>query len=135
QGKHEKAKPLLERSVAINEATFGLEHPHVVASLNDLAAILEKQGKYAEAQPLYERSLAINEKTHGPDHQDVATSLNNLAVLVCEQGNYVEARRHLERALQIRTSVLGGMDPDTIEIRDTLEFVRDQVGENRADTA
>ncbi|CAN0548086.1 unnamed protein product, partial [Ectocarpus sp. 8 AP-2014] len=77
-------------------------------------------GKYAEAKPLYERSLAINEKAHGPDHQDVATSLNNLAVLVCEQGNYDEARRHLERALQIRTNVLGGMDPDTIEIRDTL---------------
>ncbi|CAM9800433.1 unnamed protein product, partial [Ectocarpus sp. 6 AP-2014] len=43
------------------------------------------------------------------------------------QGNYDEARRHLERALQIRTNVLGGMGPDTIEIRDTLEFVRDQI--------
>lgn len=43
QGKHDEAKPLLERSVAIYEATFGVEHPHVVASLNDLAAILKKQ--------------------------------------------------------------------------------------------
>jgi tetratricopeptide (TPR) repeat protein len=33
----------------------------VASTLNNLAALLERQGKYDEAEPLYRRALAIKE--------------------------------------------------------------------------
>ena len=49
-------------------------HPHVAASLDNLAALYHTQGQYAKAEPLYKRALAIYEKVLGQDHIHVATS-------------------------------------------------------------
>ena len=75
--------------------------PMLRRSLNNLAALYDKQGRYADAEPLYKRSLAIQEKALGPDHPDVATSLNNLAVLYQEQGRYADAEPLYKRSLAI----------------------------------
>ena len=48
---------MYERSLAIWEKTFGLEHPDLALALNNLAGLLETQGSYAEARPLFERGL------------------------------------------------------------------------------
>ncbi len=57
QGSYSEARPLFERSLAIDEKTLGPEHPDVAITLNNLAILLEQQGSYAEARPLYERGL------------------------------------------------------------------------------
>ena len=38
------ARPLLERALAIDEAAYGPDHPHVAAALNNLAQILQDLG-------------------------------------------------------------------------------------------
>ena len=62
------ARPLLERAVAIDEATYGPGHPAVAIRLNNLAQILQDLGQPEQARPLQERALAIDEATYGPDH-------------------------------------------------------------------
>ena len=42
------ALPLYKRSLEIREATLGMEHPDVEASLNNLAAIMQQQGLWNE---------------------------------------------------------------------------------------
>ena len=69
----------MRRALAIDEKSFGPEHPNVAISLNNLAQLLQATNRLAEAEPLMRRALAIDEKSLGPEHPDVATSLNNLA--------------------------------------------------------
>ncbi len=73
----------------------------MAASLNNLAALYQKQGHYAEAEPLYQRSLAIREKALGPEHPDVAKNLDNLALLYQAQGRYAEALGSIRKAAAI----------------------------------
>ena len=99
-----EAEPLYRRALAIDEASYGPDHPDVATDLNNLAALLQATNRLAEAEPLYRRALAIDEASYGPDHPDVATVLNNLAVLLQATNRLAEAeplsRRQLEILLQ-----------------------------------
>src|SRR5690242_17527105 len=66
-----EARPLAERALAIDEATYGPDHPTVGVDLNNLALILQDLGQPGEARRLAERALAIAEAAYGPDHDEV----------------------------------------------------------------
>jgi len=59
QGAHDKAEPLLKRSLAIKEKALGPDHPDLADRLDNLAKFYKTQGAYDKAEPLYERLLAI----------------------------------------------------------------------------
>src|ERR1017187_5581719 len=98
------AQALLERALAIDEATYGPAHPAVATDLNDLAQILRALGQPRAARPLQERALAIDEATYGPAHPAVATNLNNLAQILQDLGQPEAARPLQERARLDRKS-------------------------------
>ena len=91
-----------ERALAIVEKSLGPEHPHVAASLNNLALLYQAQDRYAEAELFYSWSLAIYEKALGPEHPDVATSLENYALLLRKISRRAEAAKMNARAKAIR---------------------------------
>ena len=95
------ARPLLERALAIDEAAYGPDHPHVATALNNLAQILQDLGQPGQARPLQERALAIDEAAYGPDHPAVARDLNNLALILRALRQPGLARPLLERALAV----------------------------------
>ena len=74
-----EAEPLMRRALAIDEQSYGPDHPDVAIRLNNLALLLQDTNRLAEAEPLMRRALAIDEKSYGPDHPNVAIRLNNLA--------------------------------------------------------
>ena len=78
----EEAEPLMRRALAIDEKSYGPEHPNVAIRLNNLAQLLQATNRLEEAEPLMRRALAIDEKSYGPEHPDVARDLNNLAQLL-----------------------------------------------------
>jgi CHAT domain-containing protein len=86
--------------LVIREKVFGLDHPDVGASLNNLAGLYARQGRYADAEPLYKRSLVIKETAFGSEHPDVAITLNNLAELYLFQGRYANALSLVRTAAQ-----------------------------------
>jgi hypothetical protein len=47
----QEARPLLERALSIDEATFGPDHPNVAIRLNNLALILRDLKLPVEARP------------------------------------------------------------------------------------
>jgi Tfp pilus assembly protein PilF len=51
----------MRRALAIDEASFGPEHPDVARDLNNLAALLADTNSLGEAEPLYRRALAIDD--------------------------------------------------------------------------
>ena len=64
----------MRRALAIDEKSFGPDHPNVARDLNNLAQLLQATNRLAEAEPLMRRALAIDEKSFGPDHPNVATA-------------------------------------------------------------
>ena len=76
-----EAEPLMRRALAIDEQSYGTDHPDVARDLNNLAQLLQDTNRLAEAEPLIRRALAIDEQSYGTDHPDVAIRLNNLAAV------------------------------------------------------
>jgi CHAT domain-containing protein/tetratricopeptide (TPR) repeat protein len=111
QGRYADAEPLFRRSLAMDEAALGRDHPTVATTLSNLAGLYMSQGRDADAEPLLKRGLAIREKALGPGHLDVAMSLNNLATLYRKQSRYADAEALLTRSFAIFASALGREHP------------------------
>ena len=106
-----RSEPLLRRALAIDEASYGPEHPNVARDLSNLAQLLHTTNRLAEAEPLMRRALAIDEACYGPEHPNVATDLNNLAGLLQDTNRFAEAQRLLRRALAIDEASYGPEHP------------------------
>ncbi len=74
----------MRRSLAIDEKSFGKDHPIVARDLNNLGILLQSRGRLAEAESLMRRSLAIFETSLGVEHPLTATVRGNLARLLTE---------------------------------------------------
>ena len=102
-----EAEPLMRRALAIDEQSYGPDHPDVATDLNNLARLLQATNRLAEAEPLMRRALAIDEQSYGPDHPKVATDLNNLAALApghqpAGRGRAADAPRAGDRRAELR---------------------------------
>jgi len=75
---YKEAEPLMKRALAIDEASFGKDHPKVARDLNNLAQLYQDTNRLSEAEPLMKRALAIFEKSFGPDHPNTITVRKNL---------------------------------------------------------
>ena len=96
-------------------------------TLNNLAALYDKQGRHAEAEGLNKRSLAIREEALGPSHPDVAETLFNLAIEYDRQGKSSKAEGFYKRALAIREEALGVNHPEVFQtINGLARLYRDQ---------
>ena len=75
-----EAEPLYRRALAIDEKSFGPEHPKVAIRLNNLAGLLRDANRLAEAEPLYRQVLRIlAEFGHrtGHEHPHFRTAIEN----------------------------------------------------------
>lgn len=75
---YKEAEPLMRRALAIDEASFGDDHPNVAIRLNNLAGLLQATDRLKEAGPLYRRALKIFEDILGADHPSTQTVRGNL---------------------------------------------------------
>jgi len=116
-GLFDRARPLLERSLAIRSEQLGPSHLDVAESLTYLGHLSRQQGDLVAAEELYRRALAIREGALDPDDPDVAASLNLVAVVVWDRGRYAEAEPLYRQALAIREKALSADSPDLAETR------------------
>ncbi len=101
----------MRRALAIDEASFGKDHPDVAINLNNLATLLQATNRLGEAEPLMRRALAITEASLGKDHPTVAIRLNNLAALLQATNRLAEAEPLMRRALAIDEAGFGKDHP------------------------
>ncbi len=81
-----EAEPLMRRALAIDEKSYGPDHPNVAIRLNNLAMLLQATNRLAEAEPLMRRALSILETSLGPDHPNTVIVRDNLAALEAALG-------------------------------------------------
>ncbi len=128
-GDYGGARTAYERALAIDEATFGPDHPNVARDANNLGSVLDDMGDYSGARTAYERALAIDEATFGPDHPNVARDVNNLGSVLSDMGDYSGARAAYERALAIDQAALGPDHPKVATRVNNLGLVLRALGD------
>jgi len=62
QDSYDKAEPLMQRALAINEKELGEEHPTVARTLKNYAALLRQTNRATQADELDARAKAIQKK-------------------------------------------------------------------------
>ena len=84
-----EAEPLYRRALAIDEASFGSEHPNVAIRLNNLAQLLRATDRLAEAEPLMRQALEIFvdfERKTSRQHPNRDAAIENYAGLLAAMG-------------------------------------------------
>jgi CHAT domain-containing protein len=77
------------------------DHPHLGASLTNLAATYHRLGRYEDAIITHRRALSIFEKALGLEHINVSRSLSNLSALELANGDLPGAVELQRRAVDI----------------------------------
>jgi len=126
KARHQEAEPLSRRALAIDESSYGPDHPQVAIDLNNLASLLHVLHRHSEAEPLLRRSLAIVEAAYGLDHPRVAIDLNNLAELLRATNRHSEAEPLSRRALAIDEVSHG---PDHPRVATSLNTLANLLGD------
>lgn len=107
QGDHPKAKGLLQRALAIREASSDKNKADVAKILNSQAEMYRAQGQYAKAEALYLKAIAIVEQSVGTSDPFLGLPLLNLAELYRHQGSYAKAEEFYLRVLALWVPSLG----------------------------
>ena len=75
--------------MAIDEQSFGAEHPDVATDLNNLARLLQATNRLAEAEPLMRRCVGIFHQfgdATGYQHPNLPAAVENYRRLLAEMG-------------------------------------------------
>ena len=87
------AEPLYRRALAMDESSYGADHPNVARDLNNLAQLLQATNRLGEAEPLMRRMVAIFLKffaSTGYPHPHWEVALGNYVKLMQAMGRTQE---------------------------------------------
>ena len=110
-----EAEQYIRRALAIDEASYGPNHPSVANSLNNLAECQRATNRLDGAESLYRRALAIDAASYVRDHTAVATHVTHLALLLQATNRSDEAEPFYRRGLEIFQHFNRVTDHDVIE--------------------
>jgi len=95
---------LMRRALAIDEQSYGPEHPKVAIRLSNLAALLKATNRLGEAEPLLRRSveiLAAFQQATGHQHPHLPAVRHNYLDLLAAMGlSPEEASNRIEGILR-----------------------------------
>jgi tetratricopeptide (TPR) repeat protein len=123
RAEHSTAMRLLERALAICQASLPADHPTTAQCLITLGLVLRDQGDLDRAHTHLERALSIHKARFGPDHPTTAWSLNHVANVLHARGDLDGARSLHERAVAIFEARLGADDLATANSLENLAGV------------
>ncbi|KAI1132153.1 hypothetical protein F5Y10DRAFT_6263 [Nemania abortiva] len=127
-GKYSEAEQLYRQTLQLQEEVLGREHPSTLASMNNLANVLDDQGKYEEAEKMHRQTLQLKEEVLGREHPSTLNSMHNLADVLDSQGKYEEAEKIYRQTLQLDEGVLGREHPSTFNSMNNLAIVLNNQG-------
>ena len=118
-----------EEVVAARTRLLGTDHPDTLASMNNLAAMLQEEGDLDAARQLHEQVAITAKRVLGEDHSSTLASLNNLAAVLQDQGELDAARSLYEQVLETRRRLLGEDSPSVLASMNNLATVLQDQGE------
>jgi hypothetical protein len=102
----------MRRTLAIEEASRGKDHPFVALQLNNLANLLLESVNFTEAERLFRRAIEILDN-HEPERQPIYQRVtDNLAALEIVRDTVNQLRDMGASETEIRRAVRTMMRPD-----------------------
>src|SRR5262249_41959189 len=105
-----RARPLVERALAIQRATLSRKHPDLAITLINLGALFSGMGDRAAAARAYEEALGVLE-SHPSKADQYGAALNNLGAVLTKMNELDRAGEVLEEALDHTRSQFGEGHP------------------------
>jgi eukaryotic-like serine/threonine-protein kinase len=105
----EAARKTLTRALALDEASYGPNHPDVAKTLHDLGSAEMQLEMFKEADEHLKRSLKIFVSAYGERHPMVGASFMTMAHLSLVQGRLDEGK---QMYLQAQAALTGVLPPD-----------------------
>ncbi|MCX4244437.1 tetratricopeptide repeat protein [Paraliomyxa miuraensis] len=112
QQQGERARPLFEETLAIQERLLPPNDGRIAATLNRLGMVLDELDEPERALELQERALALWEQSVGPRHPYLAAGYQYRAIARQNLEQYDRALSDLRRALAIWEQALGPEHPE-----------------------
>ncbi len=129
-GQHSEAEPFIRRAIELVRNEVDPDDPSLLASMNNLAALLDSTGRYDEASAFYREVLERRRLRLGDMARDTLLSLNNLAQNRQKAGDLEEAERLLREATAGPESQLSASDPLRWILMSNLGNLLDARGEH-----
>ncbi len=120
KGTYDDAARWFERSIELESARSGPEHPQVAASLENLGSVQWYRNDLDSAEDYYRRALEIRTVALGPDNAKTINTVMNLGIVASERGDEQLAVARLEEAVESFTRVVGREHPSTAHALDNL---------------
>ena len=99
-GHLEEARKAWEETLAIKVKIHGEDHPGLLVTQENLAALQVQAGALDEALAGFRRALAIRRQL-GAEHAETARTLNNIGTVLRKMGDHAAAIQSYEEALQL----------------------------------
>ncbi|MGH9718653.1 MAG: tetratricopeptide repeat protein [Bryobacteraceae bacterium] len=136
QGSFDAAESLYQRAAAMEEATFGRDHPEVASTLMNLAALDRARGKREQAMGTYRKALAIFEAKLGAQDPLAIETRQQISQLM-EPGegvgeNQIVIVRTKQEAEELRRRVAAGEDFTELAARNSIDSNASSGGRFRA---
>ncbi len=107
RGDFDRARPLLEESLAMRREIHGEKHVDVVESLIHLSNLHADQTLWPQAAEMAQQAYDLSAEIRGADHPETVFRLHNLGIFVLRTGDLARAEEILQRSLRERRSLLG----------------------------
>ena len=107
----EAALPLLERALAIHEATYPTPTHETAILIYTIGRVHYYAGRLEAAEHSMRRAYELQRDLLGPDHVDSAITLTGLALVLRDRGDDIVAEHLLKQALDLFERLLGPQHP------------------------
>ncbi|MDP9202766.1 MAG: protein kinase [Gemmatimonadota bacterium] len=129
---HDRARGLLERSLALRRNLQPRADLDIAATQNLLGSVLLAQGKFEPAEQAFNEALVIRRQKLGAGHGDVARVLVGLSAVLRAQRRFPEAERLAREAVRIDRSRGADGRADLAQSTSALAHVLADKGDQRA---
>jgi serine/threonine protein kinase len=128
-GRHDRARPLLDRAVALSRTVSTEGTVALAQALNDFGVLMREEGDAVSSRGLLEEALALRRRLLGTRHPDVAITLVELARALKDLGLGSESEAPTREALSIRAEVFGAHHRETATSQNELALFLWERGE------
>jgi serine/threonine-protein kinase len=132
QGKLEAADSAIGVALAAWRQRLEPNHPTLLWTLSNLAAVRRAQGDDAEAERLLKEVLAGQRVIYPKGHSELAHTLTWLGSLLAKQGRYAEAESLTASGVAMHRPLLGGDNSHVAMLVENLAGFRYELGQLEA---